>query len=69
MFARSGPLYGHRMRRRASVFLRNRRVQNAGDVLLALVLAEALLEKFGGDSIGELRRNIDSYRATLGRLR
>jgi chorismate synthase len=39
------------------------------EAMLALVLAEALLEKFGGDSIGELRRNIDSYRATLGRLR
>jgi chorismate synthase len=39
------------------------------EAMLALVLAEALLEKFGGDSIGELRRNVDSYRATLGRLR
>jgi chorismate synthase len=39
------------------------------EAMLALVLAEALLEKFGGDSIGELRRNLDSYRVTLGRLR
>ncbi|MGH7721646.1 MAG: chorismate synthase [Candidatus Dormibacteria bacterium] len=39
------------------------------EAMLALVLAEALLEKFGGDSIAELRRNLDSYRATLGRLR
>jgi chorismate synthase len=39
------------------------------EAMLALVLAEALLEKFGGDSISELRRNIDSYRVTLGRLR
>ena len=37
--------------------------------MLALVLAEAFLEKFGGDSVGEFCRNIDSYRATLGRLR
>jgi chorismate synthase len=39
------------------------------EAMLALVLAEALLEKFGGDSIGELRRNLDSYRVSLGRLR
>ena len=39
------------------------------EAMLALVLAEAMLEKFGGDSVGELRRNLDSYRATLGRLR
>jgi chorismate synthase len=39
------------------------------EAMLALVLAHALLEKFGGDSITELRRNVDGYRATLGRLR
>ena len=39
------------------------------EAMLALVLANALLEKFGGDSVGELRRNLDAYRATLGRLR
>jgi chorismate synthase len=39
------------------------------EAMLALVLARALLEKFGGDSITELRRNLDGYRATLGRLR
>ncbi|MEO9043780.1 MAG: chorismate synthase [Candidatus Dormibacter sp.] len=39
------------------------------EAMLALVLAHAMLEKFGGDSITELRRNIDGYRATLGRLR
>ncbi|HWF57472.1 MAG TPA: chorismate synthase [Candidatus Dormibacteraeota bacterium] len=39
------------------------------EAMLALVLAEAVLEKFGGDSIGELCRNLDAYRATLGRLR
>jgi signal transduction histidine kinase len=50
MFARSEPLYGHRMRRRASIFLRNRRVQNAGDVLLALVLAAtSVVPVLGGD--------------------
>ncbi|HEX4579580.1 MAG TPA: chorismate synthase [Candidatus Dormibacteraeota bacterium] len=39
------------------------------EAMLALVLARALLEKFGGDSITELRRNLDGYRATLDRLR
>jgi chorismate synthase len=39
------------------------------EAMLALVLADALLEKFGGDSITELRRNVDGYRTTLGRLR
>jgi chorismate synthase len=39
------------------------------EAMLALVLAEALLEKFGGDSVDELARNVDGYRATLGRLR
>jgi chorismate synthase len=39
------------------------------EAMLALVLAEAFMEKFGGDSVGEFCRNIDSYRATLGRLR
>jgi chorismate synthase len=31
------------------------------------VLADAMLEKFGGDSLAELRRNYDGYTATLGR--
>jgi chorismate synthase len=39
------------------------------EAMLALVLADAMLEKFGGDSVAELSRNIDGYRATLGRLR
>ena len=29
--------------------------------MVALVLARAALEKFGGDSLAETRRNIDSY--------
>jgi chorismate synthase len=29
---------------------------------VALVLAEAALEKFGGDSLTETRRNVASYR-------
>ena len=37
------------------------------EALVALVLADAMLEKFGGDSLAELRRNYDGYVATLGR--
>ena len=33
--------------------------------MVALVLAEAIMEKFGGDSLGETKRNIDSYLANL----
>jgi chorismate synthase len=31
------------------------------EAMVALVLAEAVLEKFGGDSVSETRRNRDSY--------
>jgi chorismate synthase len=37
-----------------------------GEAVVALVLADAMLEKFGGDSLGEMRRNYDGYLATLG---
>jgi chorismate synthase len=36
------------------------------EALVALVLADAMLEKFGGDSLDEMRRNVDGY---VGRLR
>ena len=36
------------------------------EALTALVLADAMLEKFGGDSLGEMRRNFDGYVASLG---
>jgi chorismate synthase len=29
--------------------------------MVALVLADAVLEKFGGDSVPETRRNVQSY--------
>jgi chorismate synthase len=32
-----------------------------GEAMVAIVLAQAFLEKFGGDSLGETRRNHDSY--------
>jgi chorismate synthase len=36
------------------------------EALVCLVLADAMLEKFGGDSLGEMRRNVDGYIAALG---
>ncbi len=35
------------------------------EAMAAYVLADALLEKFGGDSMGEVRRNFDAYLARL----
>jgi chorismate synthase len=32
-----------------------------GEAMVAIVLAQAFLEKFGGDSLGETRRNFDGY--------
>lgn len=36
-----------------------------GEAMVALVLADAFLEKFGGDSMGEVRRNFEGYLAHL----
>jgi chorismate synthase len=36
-----------------------------GEAMVCIVLADALLEKFGGDSLRELRRNVDGYGAQL----
>lgn len=36
-----------------------------GEAMLALVLAEAVLEKFGGDSVAEVKRNFESYLANI----
>jgi chorismate synthase len=35
------------------------------EAMVALVLAEAISEKFGGDSLGETRRNYESYMNNL----
>jgi chorismate synthase len=35
------------------------------EAMVALVLAEAVVEKFGGDSVEETRRNVESYLDTL----
>ena len=36
-----------------------------GEAMVALVLAQAMREKFGGDSLGELKRNFEGYREQL----
>ena len=36
------------------------------EAVVALALADAMLEKFGGDSLSEMRRNYDGYVAALG---
>jgi len=37
-----------------------------GEAMVAYVLADAALEKFGGDSVAETRRNLDAFVASLG---
>ena len=40
------------------------------EAMVALVLADAMIEKFGGDSVGETRRNLEGYLAAIpGSLR
>jgi len=36
-----------------------------GEAMVALVLASAMREKFGGDSLGEMKRNYEGYREQL----
>ncbi len=36
-----------------------------GEAMLAIVLADAMREKFGGDSIGEMKRNFDGYQKSV----
>ena len=40
----------------------------AGEAMVAFVLAAAFLEKFGGDSLEETRRNFDGYQQQLDRF-
>ncbi|MBN9170683.1 MAG: chorismate synthase, partial [Microbacterium sp.] len=35
------------------------------EAMVAIVLSEAVLEKFGGDSVGETRRNLEAYLAAI----
>lgn len=37
-----------------------------GEAMVAIVLANAMREKFGGDSLEEMRRNFDGYLAQIG---
>ena len=40
----------------------------AGEAMVALVVARALLEKFGGDSLGETRQNFEAYEEQVRRF-
>jgi len=35
------------------------------EAMVALVLADAITEKFGGDSLSEVQRNLSSYLASI----
>ncbi len=37
-----------------------------GEAMVALVLARSMLDKFGGDSLPETKRNYDAYQETIG---
>jgi len=37
----------------------------AGEAMVSIVLVQAMVEKFGGDSLGEMHRNFDGYRQQL----
>jgi chorismate synthase len=37
----------------------------AGEAMVALTIARLVLEKFGGDSLNELKRNFDGYREQI----
>lgn len=36
------------------------------EAMVALVVADAVSEKFGGDSVSEVKRNVASYLASIG---
>jgi chorismate synthase len=36
-----------------------------GEAMVAFVIARAMLEKFGGDSLAETQRNLATYRDSL----
>ncbi|MGH7575277.1 MAG: chorismate synthase, partial [Longimicrobiales bacterium] len=40
-----------------------------GEAMVAIVLADAMLEKFGGDSVAEMKRNFEGYLHQLDRRR
>ena len=36
-----------------------------GEAMVAIVLANSMREKFGGDSIDEMKQNVDNYRSAV----
>jgi chorismate synthase len=36
-----------------------------GEAMVSIVLTQAMLEKFGGDSLVEIRRNFEGYKQQL----
>jgi chorismate synthase len=36
-----------------------------GEAMIAITLAQAFLDKFGGDSLDEVRRNVQGYQDSL----
>jgi chorismate synthase len=39
-----------------------------GEAMVAFEVANALLEKFGGDSLKETKRNFDGYKKQVGEV-
>jgi chorismate synthase len=39
-----------------------------GEAMAALAVADAMCEKFGGDSIAEMKRNLDAYLKSIEEL-
>jgi chorismate synthase len=37
-----------------------------GEAMVSIVLADAMMEKFGGDHLREGKRNFDAYKKTIG---
>ena len=50
----------------AAVVVLVRRPSDSLNAAVCLVLADAMMEKFGGDSLDEALRNFESYRASNG---
>ena len=40
----------------------------AAEAMVALCVARLMVEKFGGDSLGEMRRNFEGYREQIRRF-
>ena len=40
----------------------------AAEAMVALTIARLMIDKFGGDSLGEMKRNFDGYREQIRRF-